>query len=389
MLVDDLKREFLSSRQYLERFLAEQGEDPHFIENEENIRKHGNQKQKLELISKQMQRHSKYQQIDQEVQERYAGAWFRKYQTQTDKLEETDEFTKTRQPGKMLDDFIGDRQHGADDSDAEEDIYRQYQDMASRTAEQQPVRPDFAGFTPSAETLRPKLPGFEDYFKAEADGVHPFDSIAESFDSSELGTEDDHAAERQREEVLYKRQLLGKLMGQRLTTAEYELVDGFYQNQDLRQKRQLDTNNEEFLENRQVVRLLQERVERIRRQKVMTGEWTESESHQRLQTMLEQDQEKYLSGPDPEVVFRDTRRFMAQAQSSITTDMLAEKEYHFDEGLGVSLAEHVRGLKDQYPGVTISTRRDRDGFAIVKVSFKPEFKYDLDRSLEQDTEQLA
>ena len=32
----------------------------------------------------------------------------------------------------------------------------------------------------------------------------------------------------------------------------------------------------------------------------------------------------------------------------------------------------------------MQTRRDRDGFAIVKVSFKPEFKYDLDAIMAHD-----
>jgi len=44
----------------------------------------------------------------------------------------------------------------------------------------------------------------------------------------------------------------------------------------------LDTNNEEFLNNRQQVRLMQETAEKIRRQKVISREWKESESHDKL-----------------------------------------------------------------------------------------------------------
>lgn len=32
----------------------------------------------------------------------------------------------------------------------------------------------------------------------------------------------------------------------------------------------------------------------------------------------------------------------------------------------------------KYPGINVYTRRDRDGFAIVKTTFKPEYKYNLD-----------
>lgn len=50
-------------------------------------------------------------------------------------------------------------------------------------------------------------------------------------------------------------------------------------------------------------------------------------------------------------------------------ERILEKEYHFDETLGESLDDHCETLKKQYPGVTVQTRRDRDGFAIVKTLF--------------------
>lgn len=68
-------------------------------------------------------------------------------------------------------------------------------------------------------------------------------------------------------------------MGTRLSAAEYEIVNGFYEDAQLKQKRVLDVNNQEFLENRQQIRLMQEEAEKIRRQKVMSGEWPESQSH--------------------------------------------------------------------------------------------------------------
>lgn len=59
-------------------------------------------------------------------------------------------------------------------------------------------------------------------------------------------------------------------------------------------------------------------------------------------------------------------------------ESLFEKEFHFDENVGVSLADHLTKLRKQYPGATVYQRRDRDGYAIIKVSFKPEYKYDLE-----------
>ena len=44
----------------------------------------------------------------------------------------------------------------------------------------------------------------------------------------------------------------------------------------------LDTNNEQFLNARHDVRLKEEQAERFRRKKVLTGEWTEAESRDKL-----------------------------------------------------------------------------------------------------------
>ena len=67
-------------------------------------------------------------------------------------------------------------------------------------------------------------------------------------------------------------------MGQRLTPQQYELINGMDADHEMRIKRQLDTNNEEFLAARHRARLSEEWAERIRRQKVLSQEWTEAES---------------------------------------------------------------------------------------------------------------
>lgn len=65
-----------------------------------------------------------------------------------------------------------------------------------------------------------------------------------------------------------------------------------------------------------------------------------------------------------------------------------EREYFFDEGLGQSLKEHTVQLKNQFPEVSVDTRRDRDGYAIVKLSHKRHYKYDLDTLLAAEPAQL-
>jgi len=70
-------------------------------------------------------------------------------------------------------------------------------------------------------------------------------------------------------------------------------------------------------------------------------------------------------------------------------DYIQQREYYFDERLGQSLNEHTRELKDKFgEDVRIQTRRDRDGLPIVKLSIEPKFKYNLDKMLAQDPEEL-
>jgi hypothetical protein len=65
---------------------------------------------------------------------------------------------------------------------------------------------------------------------------------------------------------------------------------------------------------------------------------------------------------------------------------LFEKEYHFDEGLGMSLSDHMESLRKEYPGATVMSRRDRDGYAIIKLQFRPEYKYEFDSLVNFDYE---
>ena len=126
--------------------------------------------------------------IREEANKRYTGSWFRKYQTQADELQDHDDFSQTRKSGKMLDEFISEKQGvQAQDSD-DDDIYKRYQEMASRDRENKATEPDFSNFMPNEDELKPKMPSLEEYFKAESEGIHPFDRITNNFEESEINT---------------------------------------------------------------------------------------------------------------------------------------------------------------------------------------------------------
>ena len=50
------------------------------------------------------------------------------------------------------------------------------------------------------------------------------------------------------------------------------------------------------------------------------------------------------------------------------------------------MSDHISDLKTKYPDGKVETRRDRDGFAIIKISHEQEYKYNLDHAINYDLE---
>ena len=45
--------------------------------------------------------------------------------------------------------------------------------------------------------------------------------------------------------------------------------------------------------------------------------------------------------PDTKTYIRDLTRYLRELKYSASPDNMLEKEYHFDEGVGVSLEDHI------------------------------------------------
>lgn len=58
-----------------------------------------------------------------------------------------------------------------------------------------------------------------------------------------------------------------------------------------------DVDNNEFLNNKEIIRLFEEYYEKIRRRKIINGEWREEESRDRIQSLIEEEEGKSM-GPD-------------------------------------------------------------------------------------------
>lgn len=88
------------------------------------------------------------------------------------------------------------------------------------------------------------------------------------------------------------------------------------------------------------------------------------------------------------VAKRESLKAFDELKELRNSSQITEREYYFDEGLGQSLNDHIAELKQQFPNVALQTRRDRDGMAIVKMSLKQKFKYNLDEIMSTDPHQL-
>lgn len=127
-----------------------------------------------------------------------------------------------------------------------------------------------------------------------------------------------------------------------------------------------DMNKNDFIDQRDLVRMMDEQREACRRRNVLSGKWKEEESEERMKEMdLEINEKAPLYDND----LKDKEEFMEMVsffKNLNNPGMLFDKEYYFDEGLGESLKDHVEDIKSRFPEVNVQVRRDRDGYAIVK-----------------------
>lgn len=78
------------------------------------------------------------------------------------------------------------------------------------------------------------MPRFEGYFNSQTNKIHPFDQISNRVNESLKEDQESLAAEKQEELLLHQRELLGRLMGERLTPRQFELIAGQYKSSDLK-----------------------------------------------------------------------------------------------------------------------------------------------------------
>ena len=188
------------------------------------------------------------------------------------------------------------------------------------------------------------------------------------------------------DQELYQRELQGRLMGEKLNPRQFEALYKAKIDDASVIKFIKDSERKEYINNRDIARLSDESREVRRRRMVMSGEVLEEDSHKKIQQLTEKFVEEDWDDIKYSKFMENYREMKTVFQTIQTPERIFEKEYTFDEGLGESLTEHVDRLKTDFPGLEILTRRDRDGYAVVKTQFKPKYKYNLDNIATFDPE---
>ena len=172
---------------------------------------------------KQLDRKKKRAEILEETERAIAdedqGEFFKQHgDGLVDRIVDEESFAK-QTTGKHLDDFISGNDKMQEDDD---DIYKEYQEMASRRQERMDYEREQSMDMSNLNDIQKDTPRFDDYFDSQAQGVHPFEKIKNSYDRETMGTPwEDRQHEEEREKELYRRELLGRLFGGNLTPRQY------------------------------------------------------------------------------------------------------------------------------------------------------------------------
>lgn len=184
-------------------------------------------------------------------------------------------------------------------------------------------------------------------------------------------------------------ELLGKFYQQTMTAEEFNQWKDTSMHEDRRQQLRHKGEQRLFLQQKEVRRLAEEQYESLRRRQVLQGEWTEADSHQHLRALTKQINNSTPTRRQQRLTSRINDYERVQSRKLRNPTEIHEREYYFAEGMGVSLEDHINSLKKNMPNAQIETRKDKDGFTILKTKLKPKYKYDLDILLGENKRSVA
>lgn len=118
---------------------------------------------------------------------------------------------------------------------------------------------------------------------------------------------------------------------------------------------------------------------------VLDGHCSEEQSHDEMRKIISD----AMAQTDLHKKYQNERKIRQAIEHFKQTShpkKIYEKEYYFDEGLGETLEDHIKNITSNYPEIQVTSRKDAEGFTIVRTQYKPKFKYDLDKVLNFDAD---
>lgn len=233
------------------------------------------------------------------------------------------------------------------------------------------------------------VPDMQDFFEQTSQSIDTFEKLfGDDHIEKEREEELQRILDEEKDEEFYQKELMAKMQAGKISSREFGvLMNNSFDVEDAeaQAKKMFERKKIEF---RHELRNAEELIESQRRRKVLDGEWTEEESQKLMKEKMLKLKEKFPTEKEFDVFFRELWKSKENEQKLLSKDMVIEREYYFDENLGESLNDHIEQIKSQFKSVNVQTRRDRDGFPIVKLQLKQQFKYDMDKFFQLHPDQL-
>jgi len=146
----------------------------------------------------------------------------------------------------------------------------------------------------------------EEHFQKEAKGEDAINHFqTDDFDNKEHDEELERILEEDTADQDYKKELLARMFGGTLTARQYAVLFNMEQDEILKEKNQRQDSFEAENWSKDGIRVAEEKIESMRRRKVMNGEWPEDQSHHLMQQELDKLNEQYPSETSYNIAMRE------------------------------------------------------------------------------------
>jgi len=194
-------------------------------------------------------------------------------------LAEQDYRQPTQSVSQSLEDF----------ANSEPDIYAQKRNESKTEKSTDKKEINYSDVYEEANETLVQTPTLEEYFDRTSKGISPIDKLqGVDYENSQIDEAFGRVQEALQDEKLYKKELLARMFGGKLTARQFEVLCNMSQDELLKAKMQEKMEETDDYKAKDFIKMSEEILESSRRKMVIKGEWTEEESRVRLNESLDQ-----------------------------------------------------------------------------------------------------